>query len=232
MIERRRSYFGFDLETEVEPIEAEVPPDLRPDARDALTDALLQGETAHPDQGRIRRTLRELDELWRRSGGSLHTLGPDELRLRIREQLEGVISWEDFLRTTLVLDPAGLVDHETRHRLEALPGRLHLHGDAVPLDYEVENGSGVARIRLREGQARRLRAEEVPRLDRPLRFAVQRGSHPPILADTVPALQALLKRVPKLEREEQRGSNHDSGGRGRRRRAAHQKGKRRGRYRR
>ena len=33
-------------------------------------------------------------------------MSPEELRLRIRQQLEGVTSWEDFLRTRIVLDPA------------------------------------------------------------------------------------------------------------------------------
>jgi ATP-dependent helicase HrpA len=231
MIERRRSYFGFDLETELEPIEGEIPPTLQSAARDVLTQALLEGETTHPDQGRIRRIVSELDELWRRSGGTLRALAPDELRLRIREQLEGARSWEEFLRTRLVLDPAELVDHETRRRLEALPGSLHLRGDAVPLEYEVEDGTGVARVRLREGQARRLRADEVPRLDRPVRFAVQRGRHPPILADTVPALHALLKRLPKAEPDVERDS-FPGRRRGGRRHHAQRGRKPRGRYRR
>jgi hypothetical protein len=230
MIERRRSYFGFDLETEVEPIEGEIPPDLQPAARNVLTHALLQGETTHPDQTRIRRTLAELDELWRRSGGTLAAISPDELRIRVRQQLEGVTSWEQFLRTRIVLDSAELVDSETRQRLEALPGRLHLRGDAVPLDYEVENGSGVARVRLREGQAKRLRQDELPRLDRPLRFAVQRGRHPPVLADTIPALQALLKRAPKVDAEVAEAySDGGSRRRHRRRHGARRGGKPRGR---
>ena len=225
-IERRRRYFGFDLETVVEPIDGEVPAELRPAARDVLTQALIAGETIHPEQSRIRRVLAELDELWRRSGGTLRALSPDELRTRIRQQLEKVKSWADFPRIRIVLDAAELIDAETRERLEALPGRLHLRGDAVPLDYEVENGAGVARVRLREGQARRLRVDEIPRLDRPLRFAVQRGRHPPILADTIPALQALLKRAPKTPDEERPGSYRDGRrGRGRRRHGAHRGGK-------
>ena len=232
-IERRRSYFGFDLETVVEPIEGEIPAELQPAARDVLTQALIEGETTHPDQGRIRRALAELDELWRRSGGTLRALSPDELRVRIREQLDAVTSWEDFLRTRIVLDPAELVDADTRERLQALPGRLHLRGDAVPLDYEVENGAGVARVRLREGQAKRLRVDEIPRLDRPLRFAVQRGRHAPILADTIPALQALLRRSPKAPEEEPAGSYRDGRrGHGRRRHGPHRGGKPGGRPRR
>jgi hypothetical protein len=87
---------------------------------------------------------------------------------------------------------------------------VRVQGDAAPLEYELQNGEGVARVRLREGQAKRLRADEVPVLDRPIRFAVQRGSHPPILADTIPDLQALLRRAPKPPRGE------DDGARGRR----------------
>src|SRR6476661_6250018 len=68
MVERRRSYFGFELDTEVEPLVAKIPPELWSAARDALTDALMRGETTHSDQGRLRRALAELDELWRRSG--------------------------------------------------------------------------------------------------------------------------------------------------------------------
>ena len=229
MVERRLSYFGFELDTEVEQIDGEISPGLRPAARDVLTQALMEGETTHPDQGRIRRVLAELDELWRRSGGALPALSPDQLRVRIREQLEVVTSWEDFLRTRIVLDPGELVDTHTRGRLEALPGRLHLRGDAVPLDYEVEAGIGVARVRLREGQAKRLRQGELPPLDRPLRFAVQRGRHPPILADTIQALQAKLKRAPQADREDSPPAYHDGRRRGRHRHAARRGGKPRGR---
>ena len=235
MIERRRSYFGFDLETEIEQIEGEIPPELQPAARDVLTEALIQGDTVHPDQQRLRRILAELNELWRRSGGRLKALSPDELRLKIREQLEAVTSWDDFLRTRLVLQAGELVDDDTRERLEALPGRLHLRGDAVPLDYEVEDGVGVARVRLREGQARRLRQDELPPLDRPLRFAVQRGGHPPIQADTIPALHSALQRAPKADAQESQGYRDAGGRRGRGRRNgphARRGGKPRGRPRR
>jgi hypothetical protein len=197
VVERRRTYFGFELETEVEPIQGEIPPQLQPAARDALADALMRGETTHPDQNRLRRALAELDELWRRSGGTLRELAPERIRALIRLQLEGVTSWDGFLRTRIVLVPAELVEAATRERLEALPGSLHIRGDAVPLDYEIQDGEGIARVRLREGQAKRLRPEELPKLDRPLRFAVHRGRHPPVLADTIPTLQALLRRGPK-----------------------------------
>ena len=216
MVERRRSYFGFDLETEVDPIQGEIPPDLQLAARDVITEALMQGETIHPDQQRLRRTLAELDELWRRSGGAVAGISPEELRGRIRQQLAEVTSWEDFLHTRIALDSRELIDEQTRERLEALPGRLHLRGDAVPLDYEIENGIGVARVRLREGQARRLRQDELPPLDRPLRFAVQHGGHPPVHADTVADLQAALRRPPPSEESPAYGEPRGRRGRGRR----------------
>jgi hypothetical protein len=225
VVERRREYFGFELEIEVEPIDREIAPELQPAARDVLAHALMDGETTHPDQHRLRRTIAELDELWRRSGGALTEISPGSLRARIRAQLEGVTSWDDFLRARINLDTIGLVDPATRERLEALPSSLHLRGDAVPLDYEVHGGEGIARVRLREGQAKRLRQDELPRLDRPLLFAVQRGRHPPILADTIPALQAMLRRSPKSEAAETAKAFRESrGGPGRR----HGHGPRRG----
>ncbi|HET6779496.1 MAG TPA: helicase-related protein [Gemmatimonadales bacterium] len=220
MIERRRSYFGFDLETEAQPIAGEVPQELQEAARDMLTGALILGETVHPDQHRLRRALDEIDELWRRSGGTLPSLSPDQVRLRIRRQLEHVTSWETFLEARLGLAAGELIDDDTRARLEALPARLHLRGDAVPLDYEVEGGVGVARVRLREGQARRLRQDELPPLDRPLRFAVQRGGHPPIQADTIPALQSALRRSFTAEDEDAPRSADKGGRRGRGRRGS------------
>src|SRR5829696_2225493 len=201
MIERRRSYFGFDLETEIDAITGEIPPELQSAARDVLSQALTEGETVHADQHRVRRTLAELNELWRRSGGAVATVSPEALRTEIRAQLEGVTSWGGLLRTRVVLDPRELVDDATRERLEALPTSLRVKGDAVPLEYEVQAGVGVARVRLREGQARRMRQDEVPPLDRPLRFAVQRGGHAPIHADTIQALQAALQRSPRSDED-------------------------------
>jgi ATP-dependent helicase HrpA len=198
-LQRRRSYFGFELDTEIAIVGGKVPEGLQAEARDLLAEALMAGEAEHPDATRIRRAVSGLDELWRRSGGRLEGVSPEAIRRRLRQQLETVGSWEDFQRTHLALDPAELVDEPTRQRLDALPGMVRVRGDAAPVEYEVQRGEGVARVRLREGQAKRLRADEVPVLDRPVRFAVQRGRHPPILADTVADLQALLRRAPKPE---------------------------------
>ncbi len=209
--ERRLTYFGFGLESEVEPLGDPIPEALRPAARDLLAEALLSGEVVHPDSGRLRRALVQLDELWRRSGGTLGRLAPEALRALVRAQLEQVTGWDEFQRTHILVEPEQLVDAETRARLDALPGMMKIRGDAVPIDYEVVGGEGVARIRLREGQARRLRADEVPALDRPVRFAVQRGRHPPLLSDSVAELQSLLRRTPRTG-----GEDETAGGRSRR----------------
>jgi hypothetical protein len=133
------------------------------------------------------------------------------VRRLIRAQLETVDSWDDFLRTRLALDPLGLVDEATRERLDALPTMVRVRGDAVPLDYELADGAGVARVRLREGQARRIRTGDLPPIDRPLRFAVVRGRHEPILADTVEELQAALTRAPRANRDEGDGDRSHRG---------------------
>ena len=200
--ERRLTYFGFDLESEVEPLPDTIPAELRSAARDLLAEALVSGEVVHQDSGRLRRVLTDLDELWRRSGGTLRQLAPEALLARIRGQLEPVTGWDQLQRTRIVIAPDELIDAEARARLEALPKTLKIRGDAVPIDYEIAGGEGVARIRLREGQARRLRQDEVPALDRPVRFAVQRGRHAPLLADSVADLQSLLRRTPRAAAED------------------------------
>ena len=217
-VSRRLSYFGFELETDIEPLTGRIPDELLPLAREALAAALLDGETPHPDQGRIRRASSQLREWWRRSGGTLTRAVEPELRAQIGAQLEGVRSWKDFLATTLQLEPEALVPDGERRRLEALPGMIRLHGDAVPLDYEVDNGQAAVRLRLREGQARRLTAHELPVLDRPLRFEVARGAEPPLRAETLEELKHLLRHpVKRVASHRQRGRPPRRGGGGRRR---------------
>ncbi len=192
-IARRLSYFGFDLETEIEPLRGRFPELLAESARSALAEALVQGKTPHPDQGRIRRAVESLDEWWRRSGGTLDPAAEPEVIERLLGQLSAVESWEDFLATPLSLDAAALVPEEIRGRLDALPGMVHLHGDAVALEYDVERGEAVARLLLREGQARRLQQRDLPALDRPLRFMVSQRGEEPLPAGSLEELHRLLR---------------------------------------
>ncbi|HTL06290.1 MAG TPA: DEAD/DEAH box helicase, partial [Gemmatimonadales bacterium] len=192
-VARRLSYFGFALETELEPLRGEIPAALLPAAREALAVALLDGQTPHPDQARIRRAATQLREWWRRSGGTLEAAGDTALRERLVARLEGVRSWKDFLATPLPLEAEGMVPEGERRRLDALPSMVRLLGDAVPLEYTVEGGRGLVRLRLREGQARRLAAHELPVLDRPLRFEIVRGNDPPLRAESLEELKQLLR---------------------------------------
>jgi hypothetical protein len=173
VVVRRLRYFGFDLENVVEELTGPVSPELVEKLRDALAAALSEGRTIHPQQARVRGVWQELDELWRRSGGTIPNLDPDTLRLELRSQLREVKSWDDFLSTQLSFDVDSHVDAETRARLHSLPSSVRVLGDVVALHYELEPMGGVVVIRLRQGQARRLRDRDLPILDRPVRFAVE-----------------------------------------------------------
>ncbi|MDX2193160.1 MAG: DEAD/DEAH box helicase, partial [Gemmatimonadales bacterium] len=212
-VRRHLEYFGFELDADVEPLEEHIPPELREQALDALVAALMEGETVHPDQGKVKRALAELDELWRRSGGQLEPAAPAARRALLRGQLEGVTGWHGFLGTRVQVDVAGLVAPGVRGALLALPGAVRMHGDMVALDYEVEGDAGVVRLRLREGLARRLalKPTDIPRLDRPVRFALVRGHLPPVLGDSIPGVLAALRKAEERQR-------HRGGGRRTRRR--------------
>jgi hypothetical protein len=200
ILRRRLSYFGFDLDALVEPLEGEMPAELRPVLVEALTSALLGGETTHPSQARVRRGAAELSELWRRSGGTLAAAAPATVRATLAAQLAGVTDWRGFLGTPLELEPAELVPATDRQRLLSLPGKARLLGDMVPIRYEIEESGGVARIELREGQARRVSTADLPALDRPIRFAVTRGNRPAVVAESIEALHVALKEDATRER--------------------------------
>lgn len=191
-LSRRLTYFGFELETDIEPLNDRIPPELHEAVRRGLAQALLEGETTHNDQGKIRRAAGILREWWRRSGARVDVASDQTMLSRLMEQLRGVSSWKSFLETRLALDPETLVPERERLRLDALPSMIRLRGDAVPLDYEVAGSEAIVRIRLREGQARRLTTDELPALDRPIRFAVVRGGVPPLRADSLAELKQLL----------------------------------------
>jgi hypothetical protein len=74
----------------------------------------------------------------------------------------------------------------------------------VEIHYDVEEtpegNVGVARLRLPEKLARTLAAEELPKLDRPLRFIVTRGARGAARANTLDELQEELER-PFTEKE-------------------------------
>jgi hypothetical protein len=195
VVERATSYFGFELERSREALTGEFPLELASRARLVLAQALVAGRTPHPDQRAVAKAVARLDELWRRSGGRLVAAGPDAVASRLTAQLDDVRSWDGFLSVRLDLDPARFVDRDIQRELDALPSSVALLGDRIPLHYEVERGSAVVRLRLREGKARRLRADALPALDRPVRFTVLRGRNEILHAASMDELEAGLAQL-------------------------------------
>jgi len=199
-VERVVEYFGFQLERDIEPLPSPFPEDLAPAARQGLVAGLMGGTTPHPDQARLRRALERFGFYWRRSGGRLAQASGEHLAAELGRQLAKVDGWDEFIATRLVLDPDATITAAERSNLEALPDALPLYGDRAALDYEVEQGVGVVRLRLREGQARRLQQRDIPPTDRPIRFTVIRGKRAAIRADTLEEMRRQLAELPRDER--------------------------------
>ncbi len=171
-LSRQLEYFGFGLETTLDRIEGVIPEGFLEEARDLMTREMIGGELLHPDRHRVGRALRELDEYWRRSGGALAVASPESRYEMLRGQLGDVHSWEELQQRQLVLDVAALIPEAERVHLDALPDHFRILGDAAPVSYQIENGTPVIRIVLREGRARRLKEEDLPVFDREVRLAV------------------------------------------------------------
>jgi uncharacterized membrane protein YgcG len=77
-----------------------------------------------------------------------------------------------------------------------MPGAVEIRDRTVPMDYDVEEQDGrlvpVVRLRVPEKLARTMIQEEVPSLDRPVRFVVPRGQRGSVRADTLDDLQHKL----------------------------------------
>jgi hypothetical protein len=203
VVTRGTEYFGFVLDRERTPLKGRFPAELAESARDALALALVEGITPHHDQRGVARATSRLDEYWRRSGGTLDVAQPAEVLKRVRAQLDEVTSWEGFLKRSVELDDVvALVPKQIRSDLDALPSSAQIFGDRVPLLYDLEGGEGIARLRLREKQARRLRKRDLPRIDRPLRFSVYRGTREVVRAA---ALEELREGLSALERRSREG---------------------------
>jgi hypothetical protein len=116
-----------------------------------------------------------------------------------------VESLQDFREARFVLRADEFVPAAFRKKLWALPASVTIRDREVEINYDVEEestpvipgeapqGVGVARLRLPEKLARTLTAEELPALDRPLRFVVSRGSRGAVRAASLEELQELLE---------------------------------------
>ena len=194
---QRTEYAGFELERQRSALPDPFPTELAEPARDALATALLEDRTQHPDQRRLSRARARLDEYWRRSGGKVPAAASDLIRQTLRNQLDAVKSWNDFLAMRIDLDVDGLVPDAVRAAADSLPTSLAVLGDRVPLTYEIEGSAAVARVHLREGQARRLQTRDLPQLGRPLRFVVSRKHGGELKAESLEALKRILDSLPR-----------------------------------
>jgi hypothetical protein len=188
---RHLRYAGFELDREIEPLEV-VPADMEDAARAALVEALAAGSARHRDARAVRTALERLGELQRRAGGSVHGADGAAVRTVLGERLRGVRTIEEFQQRDLALSVDDFVPAEQRHALEALPSSVEIAGERCPLDYEIEEGRAVVRVRMREHLARRLGDDDLPQLDRPVGFTVIRGKHGAVRAWTVKELRRAL----------------------------------------
>jgi len=215
MLKRKVEYFGFILERESEPVK-KFPPEMAEQARQALAEAVARSEAQHMAVKQNRAAIEEVRELYRRSAGQTPRLGFAELTALYKQQLDeqGVNSLLAFRNARLVVRVDDFVPAALRQRLWRLPSSVPVRDREVELAYEVEEQPmpiaqardatpqpavpatslvGVARLHLPEKLARTLTEEELPTLDRPLRFMVSRGQRGAVRADTLEELQELLE---------------------------------------
>jgi ATP-dependent RNA helicase HrpA len=226
-LRRRVEYHGFVLERESEALD-QFPPALAERARRVLAEAVARGEARHPAVRANQQAIDDVRTTYRRSGGLTAKLDFPELVAIYEKQLAGITSLSEFRDRRLTVDADALVARDVRDRYAALPSSVSVRGRDVDIHYDVEetaNGKvGVAQLRLPEKLARTLTEEELPSLDRPLRFVVTRGARGAARASTLPELQEELDRpftqseIAEIEREqetrrsERRGQKRGGGG--------------------
>ncbi|HEY0972278.1 MAG TPA: DEAD/DEAH box helicase [Gemmatimonadales bacterium] len=198
VLERRVEYHGFELEREVEGLDGEWPEELVPRVRAVLARALARSEARHVAVRRNLPVIEEVREVWRRSGGTTARLAERELAAWYEARLEAqdVRDLHAFRAADLRLHRDELVSDEEVERYAGLPDSVQVRERDVPLSYEVEETmdgpTGVVRLRLHEKMARSLVEEELPAVDRPLRFIVLRGQRGAVRGDTLEELQEKL----------------------------------------
>ena len=188
-------YFGFVLESDLETVE-QFPVEHAAKARHILAAAVARGEARHLAVKKNRDAIEEIREAYKRSGGETRRLGLAELTALYEKQLADVGSMDEFRAARLTVDREQFVPRAVREKLERLPQQVRIRDREVDIDYDVEERDGqhrgVARLRLPEKVARSLTEEEIPPLDRPIRFVVLRGQRGAVRADTLEDLQELL----------------------------------------
>jgi ATP-dependent helicase HrpA len=196
-LERKVDYFGFELEREREAVH-EFPPGMEVEARRVLAEALARGEARHAAVLRNREPIEHVREAYRRSGGKTPRLGLPELTAWYAEQLRDVRNLHEYRAAPLRFDADAFVPRDERTRLSALPGAAEIRDRTVPMHYEIEDTPGgplgVVRLVIPEKLARGLVEEELPDLDRPVRFTVTRGGRGSVKASSLEEIADALER--------------------------------------
>ncbi|HEX8696861.1 MAG TPA: hypothetical protein VF746_30865 [Longimicrobium sp.] len=188
---RTLGYFGFELESEDEPVDR-FPAGLEDACRRALARAVVSGEAWHPDAPAYRQLFRELREVWRRSGGAAPKVSEEALVDLVAERLRGVGSYREFMETPLRFDADELVPRADRERWLALPDTVEIGGDEYPLDYGFEGEIAVVRARVPAKLLYQIDEGDVPALDRPLHWTVTRGKREAVRAASLEEAKRLM----------------------------------------
>ncbi|MDP9348707.1 MAG: DEAD/DEAH box helicase, partial [Gemmatimonadota bacterium] len=200
-VRRVRVYHGFELDSEVESID-EFPADLADECRRVLAEAVATGAAYHPDTKVNREIIRELREVYRRSGGAFPEPSEKRLTEYLVERMARVSSFEEFHEAELRVNPDDFVPREERERWLALPDTIELNGEEYPLDYAVEGEQAVVRARIPVKLLNRIDEEDVPTLDRPLYWTVMRGKREAIRARSLDEARELVDASLAVHREE------------------------------
>lgn len=220
-LQRRVTYYGFELSRETEPLPV-FPPELAAGARHLLAEAAARGELRHAAVRRNQPIVDEVREVYRRLGGTTTRLGQAELTAWYEQRMGTATDWETIRAMPLLLDRRDFITDAQREAAADLPDAIEIRDRTVGLEYDVEEHDGrllaVVRLRLPEKVARTLVVEELPVLDRPLRFVVPRGQRGSVRADTLLELQDRLDEPftehERRPRDEERRGSGPAGRRG------------------
>ena len=214
--ERRVTYRGFELSREREGVSAWGGAEAGA-ARRLLAEAAARGALRHPGVRRNQPVVEEVRALWRRLGTAVPRLGEAELTAWYEAALGAADDWEAVRALPLRLEGRDFVSEAQRMAARALPQEVVVRDRGVALEYDQELTEGqwqpVVRLHLPEKVARTLVAEELPALDRPLRFVVHRGQRGAVHGRSLDELQERLD-APYTEAERWEESGPRRGGRG------------------
>lgn len=195
VLRRRVTYFGFELARENEPI-AEFPDALLQAAHHTLAEAAARGELRHVSVRRNQPLIDEVRETWRRLGGVTPRLGQAELTAWYAAQMNDAGSWDAVRALPFRFDRRAFVSDAQLAEARALPGAVEIRDRTISIEYDVEETDaaavGVVRLRVPEKLARSLVEEEIPVLDRPVRYVVPRGQRGSVRAATLAELHEKL----------------------------------------